>query len=354
VATTPRWSETEERIRRICAADLDARTLRLDVLEQLRAVIDFDAYAWIATDPETEVGGSPLADVPWLPELSAAIRLRYLSPVNRWTRLSGGVATLVEATGGDLAKSLFWRLLLSRYGVADGLTAVHRDRHGCWGFLDLWRIGGRFERAESDFLAVLAGPITRALRRAQARSFLAAGPAPAGGPVILLLAADLGVRAQTPLTLRLLRRLVPPDGAAAPVPSGAYNVAAQLLAVEDGVDGHAPMTRVHVDAGHWVTLRAARIGAEPPGEFREPDARDIAVSIETTSPGDRAAVFGRAYGLSPRERELLAALSSGPSTRALADRLFVAEHTVQDHLRSIFDKTGVRSRSALVARAFGA
>jgi DNA-binding CsgD family transcriptional regulator len=353
VATRPRWTRARERIRRICTADLDARTLRLEVLEQLRTVLASDAYVWVATDPETEVGASPLAEVPSLAELPATIRLKYLTPVNRWTHLPGRVATLAETTGGDLAKSLFWRRMLSRYGVEDVLSSVQRDRYGCWGFLDLWRIGGRFDRAETDFVAEVTPPITKALRRAQAATFVDAGPATADEPVIMLLAADLGVRAQTPATLRLLQLLVPPDGDATPVPAGAYNVGAQLLAVEAGVDPHPPLTRIHLDGGRWVTLRAARLGAEPASGTSEPDARDLAVSIETARPADRAEVFGRAYGLSPRERDLLVALSSGPGTRELAGRLFLAEHTVQDHLRSIFDKTGVRSRSALVGRAFG-
>lgn len=46
-------------------------------------------------------------------------------------------------------------------------------------------------------------------------------------------------------------------------------------------------------------------------------------------------------------------LVNGGDTRELACRLFVSEHTVQDHLRAIFTKTGVRSRTALLARAVG-
>jgi DNA-binding CsgD family transcriptional regulator len=33
--------------------------------------------------------------------------------------------------------------------------------------------------------------------------------------------------------------------------------------------------------------------------------------------------------------------------------MFVSENTVQDHLKSIFDKSTARSRGALLARALG-
>ena len=63
-------SRAIDRIVRICASDVpDDRSLRVAILNEIRSVIAFDAFVWLLTDPETEVGSSPLADVPCLPEL---------------------------------------------------------------------------------------------------------------------------------------------------------------------------------------------------------------------------------------------------------------------------------------------
>ena len=45
------------------------------------------------------------------------------------------VASLHQATGGDLARSLLWRELLCRYQVGDIATSVYGDRFGCWASL---------------------------------------------------------------------------------------------------------------------------------------------------------------------------------------------------------------------------
>lgn len=42
----------------------------------------------------------------------------------------------------------------------------------------------------------------------------------------------------------------------------------------------------------------------------------------------------------------------GRSTPEVSAALFVSSHTVQDHLKAIFDKVGVRSRKELVGHIF--
>jgi DNA-binding NarL/FixJ family response regulator len=341
-----------ERIARLCLSTTsDALSLRVAVLAEIRPVVGFDAHAWLLTDPETEVGSAPLADVPCLPELPRLIRLKYLTPINRWTRIETPVALLRESTGGQLERSLIWRDMLSQFGVTDVASLVFRCRYGCWGFLDLWRGGGgtSFTDEDAAFLSAIAKPVTEALRRCQASTFsLAAEATVRVGPVVLMLSSDLDVRAQTAETNKYLRLLVPPGSGRQPIPAGAYNVAAQLLSIEAGVDEHLPVARVHLSGGVWLTLRAARIATMlPSGE------QDVAVTIEASTPVERMTLFGRACGLSVRELELFEHLVGGSDTRGIAQQMFVSENTVQDHLKSIFTKTGTSNRRTLLARTVG-
>lgn len=328
--------------------------MRLRVLDDLRALVSFDAHVWLLTDPVTSVGTSPLADVPCLPELPALIRLKYQTRLHRWTALATagrGAGLLHRDTAGDLARSLVWREMLCQYGVVDVASVVFHDRFGCWGFLELWRLapGEPFVEDDRVLLDELAAPLTRALRRCQAATFALPhrGATRRVEPAVLVLSGDLEVTSRTAATHPWLLTLVPPEHGRPPVPSGAYNVAAQLLAHEAGVDPHPPFSRVHLSDGLWVTLRAARLDGGGHGD-------EIAVTIEQTSPNDRLDVFCRASGLSDRERELLGHLAVGSDTRVVASRMSVSEHTVQDHLKSVFAKTGVRNRRALLSRVLGA
>jgi DNA-binding NarL/FixJ family response regulator len=195
--------------------------------------------------------------------------------------------------------------------------------------------------------------VTAALRRAQGRTFAESPCAqtPLAGPVVLLLSAALDILAETAPALDYLRALLPPQGDHRPIPASAFNVAAQLLALESGVDTSPATARVHIGGGRWLALKAARIDQGGRGEHNA--EANIAVTIEDASAAERAALFTRAYALSARESELLTHLDAGRDTREIARRMHLSEHTVQDHLKMIFNKTGVRTRRTLLTRLRG-
>lgn len=348
VVTQLTRSRVRERIGALSSATSDSRMFRTEVLGELHRAVEFDAHVWLLTDPVTTVGSDPHAAVPAFDRLPSLIKFKCLTTVNRWTDLVArriAAISLVQATGGDLARSLAWREMLSGYGVVDVASTVMADRYGCWGFLDLWRSGSRnaFDDDEVAFLAELAPGLTQALRARQALTFSVIPPARRReqGPVVLLLNEDLEVLSQTSATEEWLRTLIPTVRDLPPVPASVYNAAAQLLAVERKVDAHEASSRVHLAEGRWITVRAARIGAQ------------VAVSLEASSPEERLEVFAQSHGMSEREAELLGLLAGGSDTKLIAERMFLSELTVQDHLKSIFAKSKAHNRRSLLAQIFG-
>jgi DNA-binding CsgD family transcriptional regulator len=360
MASTGARTRARERIAALGAAALGDRDLRRQVLAVLREVIDFGPYVWLLTDPATTVGTAPLADVPCIAELPALIKAKYATTVNRWTALrrqACPAGLLNDAVGGDLARSRVWREVMSRHGIGDVASVVFADQYGCWGFLDLWRTnaGEPFNAADAEFIASLAAPLTSALRQCQARTFVA--PAAVHryhtGPVVLTLDEDLRITSRTAASQAWLNVLLPPEPDERVIPASVYNVAAQLLAGEEGIDGHPAWARTHLAGGFWLTMRAARLSPDDKPAGPSGRGNTLAVTLEEASAAERLDVFSRAFALTAREHELLGLLANGSDTRAMARQMSLSEHTVQDHLKSIFTKTSAHDRVTVLSRALG-
>ncbi|MCU1568276.1 MAG: LuxR family transcriptional regulator [Pseudarthrobacter sp.] len=361
-------NQSLERIAWLCRSTLDNHALhdhalRSSVLEEIGKVSPFSAFAWPLADPETATGTSPMARIPCPEELPLLIRLKYVTPFGRWTSMIAEhqpAMTLQTATGGNPARSLLWNGLLRRYGVIDILSTVFADKHGCWGWLDLWRSDGEgvFTAAETGYLAAVAGIVTPALRHSRAREFRqeARGEPPQSEvpgrhlpqQAVLTLDAGMAVVGQTMSGadwLGLLQRGPRPYQT---VPAEVLNVAAQLLAREAGVDDHPAWSRVPIGAGQWAVLRATRIDSGQPGA-----SPPLAVTIQECPPEARLDVFARSFGLAPRQQQLVELAAGGLDTATLAETLGISPYTVQDQFKSVFAVCGVRSRNALLAMAMG-
>lgn len=102
--------------------------------------------------------------------------------------------------------------------------------------------------------------------------------------------------------------------------------------------------RAQTRSGQWLLLYGTTLAGEYDGR--------VAVIVQPAGPNDIAPLVAQAYGLSARERDVARLCFRGLTTKEIAAILHISPYTVQDHLKSIFDKTGTRSRAELVGQVF--
>ncbi len=84
-----------------------------------------------------------------------------------------------------------------------------------------------------------------------------------------------------------------------------------------------------------------------------PAGRFIGVRIERYHENNSLTRMAARFHISPREIQVLALLLDGNRLDQIAKRLYITSSTVQDHIKSMLDKTESRNRSELIARVLG-
>jgi DNA-binding CsgD family transcriptional regulator len=328
----------------ICRSGLAPEELRDRVLSRLRRAVPFDAAFWATADPATLLLTQPYQEEIPHGTIPYFIRNEYLDDdVNKWTTLArdrAGVRTLVEATGGDVAASPRYRDIFEPLGLGDELRAVFRLGETCWGYLCLHReAGSAFTAEEAGYIRRLAPHLAEAIRAGLLLANVELADA-ANTPGLVVLAPDGALVSTTAAGEQWLAELGYPDPRRHGVPAELQLLAA-LLARADALESELPRLRMRTRADRWAVLHGSRLAG--------PELEGIAVVIEEPSPAELAPVLLLAYGLTKQEQTVTRLVCRGLSTREIAARLHITANTVQDHLTSIFDKTGVRSRRELVA-----
>jgi DNA-binding CsgD family transcriptional regulator len=97
--------------------------------------------------------------------------------------------------------------------------------------------------------------------------------------------------------------------------------------------------------------RRAIADLEPLGASFELARAHAVLEPLTAEPVGASAAVGDRQGLTPREIEILRLISTGLNNQAIAERLFISQHTVHRHVANTLTKLNVSSRSAAVAHA---
>lgn len=327
----------------LCRLGLDPDTLRARLIPKLRRAVPVDALWWATADPATLLfTGTYQEEIPDRTRPYFLENEFIADDVNKWVDVAAepeGVRTLVAATVGTMSTSARYNDIFHPLGLGDEMRVAFRVQGSCWGFVCLHRAGQQpFSRDEARFMSSIGPHVALAIRAGLATSAVVSDDL-GRAPGVVLLSTELTITGWTPAAEQWLEELGYAAAAHGPPPTELLAVAAQLKGESDP-NGQVPRLRVRTRAGRWAVLHATRLPTAAG------DA--IAVIIDDASPAEVAPIVMLAYGLTAQERTITGLVCQGLSTADIAARANVSANTVQDHLKSVFTKVGVRSRRELV------
>jgi DNA-binding CsgD family transcriptional regulator len=260
---------------------------------------------------------------------------------NKFTDLARStepVATLLDAVDGDLTRSPRYTKLYAGLQAADELRIAFVAGTSCLAIGVFLRSSedGPFTPDELSDVRRLVPIATTALRRALG---CVLQQATKQAPVVIMLDGDGNVTGMTDGGAQVLEDLRM-NGVDGDFP-GLVQVAAtkaRWSRVSTSLT-----TRLRGRSGRWLRLNVSPM---------EGEVGAVALTVETARPDDLARILLDSYGLTDRETEIVLRLCRGLATKEIAAELMISTHTVRDHVKAIFEKSGVNSRGELVAGLF--
>jgi DNA-binding CsgD family transcriptional regulator len=342
------------------ARGLPRKEFFAELAPRLRNVIDNDASCWHTLDPHTRLMTSDSPDEliergVFAPDEAQAagelvVHSEYVvEDVNTFAGLAARrvpVGILDHVTRGAPESSARYRDLLLPADIPHELRAAFVIRGRVWGAVHVARraASGPFEQRDADALAGVAGAVARGIR-ASLRFDAARRATGVDAPGLVVLGPRDEIELITPPARELLASMRPDrpqytdDAVATPV----LALASFVRGAPDGGRGGSNVVTVPGGDG-WITLHASLPG--PLGDGR------VAVVLERAGGARSATVRLEAFGATAREREVATLLARGLSRAEIAEALVLSPHTVEDHVKSLYEKLGVASRQELVARVF--
>lgn len=318
-------------------SDLDVEATCLAFDELLRDAVPYAVAAWSTHDPATGLFTScTMSGLPKDVEREANLFRHEFSegePNAFRTLIADGrtVAVLSHDTGGDLDRAARYREMLRGYGCVDELRAVLWVDERPWGSATLYSLERRFTDQDASVVKALAPHAARGLQLVLLRAAASRPEAVNDPPGVISVGASGRVEAVTAPAEGWLQ-----VGGQALV-TAANSVAA---AVRGNPTWEGAASRLILPGSRILTLHAARETGQD---------GNVVVIVDVARPAEVSSMLVDAYGLTRRQREVLGLLLLGRSMTQIARELDISEHTVNDHRKAIYARTGVASRSELAA-----
>ncbi|GAA3643686.1 LuxR C-terminal-related transcriptional regulator [Microbacterium awajiense] len=298
-----------------------------------------------STRKRGDLDGRNDGDITW-----AHIEYGEDDPTAMMSMISGGVVAVGVRVSTDGAVDRSIRLadfLMPRFDYHDEARVVFSDRSGAWGSLCLFRGSDDepFSQAEVDFLAEVAPMVTRGIRVGLLAHHSAGDAATAAGPAVIIVDAEDRIVQQSGGATTLLSGMGNVPNAGDPL-AVVYSLVTGARRYAAGRATTAPRVRLRAMDGTWLVMHATPLTGT--GDR----AGDVVVAIEQARPQEVIRLVADAFGLTSRERDVIAMVLRGADTKQIATSMNVSPYTVQDHLKSIFEKAGVTSRRELVSRVY--
>jgi DNA-binding CsgD family transcriptional regulator len=338
-----RLERARSAIRALASDVREGAEYREGVLRVLGDVVPWEGAVLTPFDPATTLPTAGTGIGVDLADCHSALELEYhhvdVAPWTDLARSRTGVAVLSRSVDGDLDRSVRYRELYRGQGWQDELRATFRLGGACWGGATLLRSRRKpFGDEETATLATLGRTVAEGMRVLLQRGVAeVAGDGGSDGPAVITVGTDGEVEGMTPAARAILGRASLRDTG---LRAAMQSVVARQRARRDAT----ARVRLRTDGG-WLVLRAGPLDSAD-------GLRRSIVTVEPARPPEIVSVIAAGIGLSARETEVLHHLLAGRSSVEIGRQLFLSPHTVNDHVRHVYEKAGVRGRRELVAWLF--